>query len=163
MTHAEAANAAVTDPSTSTTHPGVPMTHAEAANAAVTDPSTSTANPGVPMTHAEAANAAVTDPTESERELMTDNEESMADTQRMHTPHDAALATLTDLTCELGADEVRVLARIAERLKGGQTAYGPLHLETDRREFRLKEAREEVEDALVYLACAWLKGEEVAA
>ena len=27
----------------------------------------------------------------------------------------------------------------------------------DRREFRKTEARQEVEDALVYLACAWLR------
>jgi hypothetical protein len=30
---------------------------------------------------------------------------------------------------------------------------------TDPRKFRSKEAREELEDALVYLACAWLKTE----
>ena len=29
----------------------------------------------------------------------------------------------------------------------------------DERAFRTKEAREELEDALVYLACAWLKAE----
>jgi hypothetical protein len=29
----------------------------------------------------------------------------------------------------------------------------------DTRAFRSKEAREELEDALVYLACAWLKSE----
>jgi hypothetical protein len=56
---------------------------------------------------------------------------------------------------------VRVLARIAERLKAGQTTYGSFCLETDPREFRAKEAREEVEDALVYLACAWLQNQEV--
>jgi hypothetical protein len=58
----------------------------------------------------------------------------------------------------LGTDEVRVLARIANRLRMGQTAYGYLHAARDTRSFR-KEAREEVEDCLVYLACAWLKQE----
>ena len=52
--------------------------------------------------------------------------------------------------------------RIAERLVLGATTYGPLDIASDPRSFRSREAREEVEDALVYLACAWLKGEEVA-
>jgi hypothetical protein len=64
---------------------------------------------------------------------------------------------------KLGPDEQRVLTRIAERLVLGSTTYGPLDLSTDPRSFRSQEAREEVEDALVYLACAWLKTEEVAA
>jgi len=91
-----------------------------------------------------------------------DDEESMADTQRMLDPEDAARATLNGLACELGHDEVRVLTRIAERLRGGRDAYGPLDLTTDVRKFRSQEAREELEDALVslaYLACAWLKTE----
>jgi hypothetical protein len=57
----------------------------------------------------------------------------------------------------LGEDELRVLARIAERLKGGMNHYGVLHIAVDHREFRKTEARQEVEDALVYLACAWLR------
>ena len=89
---------------------------------------------------------------------MTDDE-AIADTQRSLTPEDAARATLTGIACQLGHDEVRVLARIAERLKGGMAVYGPLRLDTDTRNFRTKEAREELEDALVYLACAWLKTE----
>ncbi len=52
-----------------------------------------------------------------------------------------------------------MLTRIAARLEVGQRQYGQLLLATDVREFRDKEAREEVEDALVYLACAWLKAE----
>jgi hypothetical protein len=60
---------------------------------------------------------------------------------------DAARATLHSVACALGRDEVRVLMRIAERLA------------CDARSFRGKEAREELEDALVYLACAWLKAE----
>jgi hypothetical protein len=89
---------------------------------------------------------------------MTDDE-CIPDTQRALTSEDAARATLTGIACQLGHDEVRVLARIAERLKGGMAVYGPLRLDTDTRNFRTKEAREELEDALVYLACAWLKTE----
>jgi hypothetical protein len=98
-------------------------------------------------------------PTESQRELMTDDD-AVPDTVRMLTPEDAARAVLHGIACELGHDEVCVLARIAERLRGGRDAYGPLQLSTDTRRFRSQEAREELEDALVYLACAWLKAEE---
>jgi hypothetical protein len=84
-------------------------------------------------------------------------EEPIPDTLRMITPEDAARATLNGVACNLGRDEVRVLTRIAERLQLGRRAYGPLYLATDPRTFRGKEAREELEDALVYLACAWLK------
>jgi hypothetical protein len=70
----------------------------------------------------------------------------------------AAWQELTAATSWLGDDEIRVLARIAERLRHGAGVYGQMHVASDRREFR-KEAREEVEDALVYLACAWLKQE----
>jgi hypothetical protein len=58
----------------------------------------------------------------------------------------------------LGADEVRVLVRIAERLQHGRKVYGALDVERDGRDFR-REAREEIEDALVYSACLWLKEE----
>jgi hypothetical protein len=77
----------------------------------------------------------------------------------MIAPEDAARAVLNGTVDELGRDEVRVLTRIAERLLLGRRVYGPLVLETDVRTFRGKEAREELEDALVYLACAWLKAE----
>ena len=66
---------------------------------------------------------------------------------------------LAAVVAQLGDDEVRVLVRIAERLKGGMHAYGELRIAVDRREFRKTEARQEIEDALVYLACAWLKEE----
>jgi hypothetical protein len=62
----------------------------------------------------------------------------------------------------LGGDELRVLTRIAERLEAGSDVYGPLKITLDDRHFRSKEAREELEDALVYLACAWLKREVAA-
>jgi hypothetical protein len=114
---------------------------------------------GADMPDATTPEDAMTPPTESQRESMTDDEESMADTQRMLTPDDVARAMLTSVACELGEGELRVLTRIAERLKSGQTVYGLLHLADDAREFRNGEAREEIEDALVYLACAWLKAE----
>jgi hypothetical protein len=59
----------------------------------------------------------------------------------------------------LGGDEIAVLARIAKRLEMGRTTYGPLQVELDPRAFRSKEAREELEDAVVYFACSWLKME----
>jgi hypothetical protein len=55
----------------------------------------------------------------------------------------------------LGDDEVRVLARIAARLLRGAQIYGRLDIERDHRDFA-REAREEVEDFLVYAACRWL-------
>ena len=88
-----------------------------------------------------------------------DLDEPIPYTLRTLTPHDAARATLTGIACELGVDELRVLVRIGERLKAGHAQYGRLHLATDPRTFRSTEAREELEDALVYFACAWLKAE----
>jgi hypothetical protein len=64
---------------------------------------------------------------------------------------------LAGLAAQLPDDELRVLVRIAERLRVGAVHYGQLELAADGRSFRTKEAREELEDALVYLACAWLK------
>jgi hypothetical protein len=72
----------------------------------------------------------------------------------------AARYELEDILDDLGADETRVLARIARRLQRGAEVYGELEVALDRRDFRKKEAREELEDALVYLACSWLKAEE---
>ncbi len=136
-----------TEVQTEATTDGEPMPNA-------TEAQTEATTHGVPMTDQTALFP------EREGDDMPD-EEAMADTHRTLTPESAARATLTGLTCELGDDEVRVLTRIAERLLGGQATYGQLHLALDPREFRGKEAREEVEDALVYLACAWLKAEEV--
>jgi hypothetical protein len=68
-------------------------------------------------------------------------------------------AELDGVLDALGSEEVQVLIRLAERLKLGRRSYGPLQLACDTRAFRSKEAREELEDALVYLACAWLKSE----
>jgi hypothetical protein len=74
----------------------------------------------------------------------------------MVTPEDAARDGLRSIILTLGFDEVRVLGRIAERLRRGQEQYGPLHLASDGRSFRA-EALEEVEDALVYLAFEWAR------
>jgi aryl carrier-like protein len=87
------------------------------------------------------------------------DDEPIPDTVRMITYEDAARVSLRANILELGLDEVLVLDRLAERLRRGQRQYGFLHLANDRRAFRAKEAREELEDALVYLACAWLKAE----
>jgi hypothetical protein len=126
------------DKATATHHPtGGPMT--ETANSA--------ANPDQPN-----GASMIADPP-------NDFDEPMPDTLRMITPEDAARASLNGVARNLGRDEVRVLTRIAERLEVGARIYGPLFLATDGRTFRSKEAREELEDALVYLACAWLKGE----
>jgi hypothetical protein len=77
----------------------------------------------------------------------------------MITPEDAARASLRSIILTLGLEEMLVLGRIAERLRRGQEQYGFLHVASDRRSFRSTEAREELEDALVYLACAWLRSE----
>ena len=60
------------------------------------------------------------------------------------------------IVAQLGDDEVRVLVRIAARLLHGLEIYGGLDLAQDVRDFDT-EAREEVEDCLVYLACRWLR------
>ncbi len=88
------------------------------------------------------------------------DEESNPDTIR--NPDIGTLCALDQAIAKLGRDEHRVLTRIAERLLLGATTYGPLALASDPRSFKSREAREEVEDALVYFACAWLKSEEVA-
>jgi hypothetical protein len=56
---------------------------------------------------------------------------------------------------ELGDDEIRVLAFIARRLKGGASVYGMLDLATDQRNWH-REAAEEDADGAVYKACAAL-------
>jgi hypothetical protein len=75
----------------------------------------------------------------------------------MITPEDAARAGLRSVLLTLGLEEMLVLGRIAERLRRGQEQYGFLHVASDRRSFRTTEAREELEDFLVYLACEWLR------
>ena len=75
-----------------------------------------------------------------------------------HWPEPSARDELLAIVDTLGADETRVLTRIAARLQHGAQLYGLLDIAKDRRDFAGKEAREEVEDFLVYMACAWLRG-----
>ena len=68
--------------------------------------------------------------------------------------HDVGERRRLEDAAQAGADRDPDLA---ERLRVGQRQYGFLNLASDPRSFRSKEAREELEDALVYLACAWLR------
>jgi len=88
-----------------------------------------------------------------------EDEECPDTLRKLPTSMMAAREQLDDVLDAIGADEVSVLIRIAERLKHGAHAYGPLRIAQDARAFRDTEAREELEDALVYLACAWLRSE----
>jgi hypothetical protein len=88
--------------------------------------------------------------------ITLDSDDLIPPTLRMISPEDTARAMLNGVVSHLGRDELRVLTRIAERLRQGRAAYGPLFLAGDTRTFRGKEAREELEDTLVYLACALL-------
>ena len=87
------------------------------------------------------------------------HDEEVPDTLRAPPTTTQARADLDGVVNALGADEIHVLVRIAQRLKAGASAYGTLQVAQDDRSFRSKEAREEIEDALVYFACAWLKAE----
>lgn len=57
---------------------------------------------------------------------------------------------------ELGDDEAKVLAYLADRLTEGQRRYGALDLANDPRDWR-KERSEEIADLLVYGAFEELK------
>jgi len=69
-----------------------------------------------------------------------------------------AVDALTIACADLGADELRVLSAIAARLAEGRRTYGELDLATDKRDFSA-EARDEVFDALVYVACRLIRGD----
>jgi hypothetical protein len=84
-------------------------------------------------------------------------EEPIPDTLRTITPEETARAALNGVACHLDRDEVRVLTRIAERIRGGGRVYGRLRPANDPHTLRSKEAREGLENALVYFACAWLE------
>ena len=123
------------------------------------DQATATDHPtGEPMT---ATAMPAPDPNDPNGAPMTADppDDPVPETLRMLTSEDALRAALNGVVGSLGRDEVRVLTRIAERLQVGSRLYGAFDLATDARVFRGKEAREELEDALVYLACAWLKTE----
>jgi hypothetical protein len=57
---------------------------------------------------------------------------------------------------ELGDDELRVIALLAERLLAGQRQYGRLSLAEDPRDWR-KERDEEIADLLMYSAFETLR------
>ena len=63
---------------------------------------------------------------------------------------------LKQLIDHASADEVRVLLLLAERLTAGRSQYGPLRLDTDRRDFA-HEAIEEAADLLMYWAMQMLR------
>jgi hypothetical protein len=108
-----------------------------------------------PTAEHEAAHAAATQETSMAHD--SDDDATLPDFQPRFTTFTQRLEL--DRTLDgLDADEVAVLGRIAKRLAMGRTSYGPLRIELDRRAFR-KEAREEVEDALVYFAIEWLLSE----
>lgn len=58
----------------------------------------------------------------------------------------------------LERDALRVLGRIADRLRMGARLYGPLDIAHDKRDWA-KEAGDELLDGCVYLAVERLKGE----
>ena len=62
---------------------------------------------------------------------------------------DAKLATMS-------LDELRVVDAIVTKYCTARVAYGPLDLETDKRDFR-EEARQEGIDLLFYLVCEELR------
>lgn len=67
-----------------------------------------------------------------------------------------AMRKMNTLLPELGDDEINVLVRVTERLRGGADAYGELSIATDRRNW-VVEALAEVLDCQVYTACALLR------
>jgi hypothetical protein len=83
----------------------------------------------------------------------------MPATLRSITPEDVARAALTGAVAELGRMEVRVLTRIAERLTTAARTGRALGVIPRARAWPGGDARGEVDDALVFLACAWIKAE----
>lgn len=72
------------------------------------------------------------------------------------------VARLAHLASRLGADELRVLLAIAERLTLGAVEYGALDIEHDTRNWRAEASAESL-DRAVYLAIDDLKRAEAAA
>jgi hypothetical protein len=90
---------------------------------------------------------------------LPDTEEQTPATLRSVTPEDTARATLNTALAELGHTEVHVLTRIAERLTTTARAGGALGAIPRARTFLCEEAQREIDHALVFLACAWIKAE----
>lgn len=63
------------------------------------------------------------------------------------------LSILGEAVAALNADELRVLTRIAVRLRKGRDTYGPLVMATDERNW-IRELLEELNDAVVYSTVA---------
>ena len=70
-------------------------------------------------------------------------------------PCSTCAASRVDVT-GLGQDEIRVLQRIADRLRLGAKTYGRLSLAKDKRDWN-KEGSEELLDGTVYFAIESLK------
>lgn len=70
----------------------------------------------------------------------------------------AGLDVDTPVPSDLGTDEARVVAAVAERLRMGASAYGPLAIVDDPRDWR-REAAEEALDLAVYLAAELLRAQ----
>lgn len=68
-------------------------------------------------------------------------------------------AELKAIVDTLGADEVRVLVAIAQRLATGRKAYGPLDIRGDARDLK-REAIDEALDLAVYVSCELLRRED---
>lgn len=116
-----------------------------------------TVNPMTPSTDDPNAQADSANPKTTETLMVPDE----FDPPTERNPDVGTLCALDQAIARLGRDEQRVLTRIAERLAHGATTYGLLKLSSDPRSWKSQEARAEIEDALVYFACAWLKSEEV--
>jgi hypothetical protein len=80
-------------------------------------------------------------------------------TLRSITPEDMARAALTGAVAELGRTEVRVLARFAERLATAARTGSVLATVPCARSFLSHKAQREIDEALIYLWCAWIKAE----
>jgi hypothetical protein len=89
----------------------------------------------------------------------TQTQAEIPPTLRSITPEDIARATLNSALAELGRTEVHVLTRIAERLTTTARAGGALGAIRRARTFLREDAQREIDDALVFLACAWIKAE----
>lgn len=70
--------------------------------------------------------------------------------------YNAAIDSLIATTPKLGEDEMCVLAVLAERLLKGQTVYGKLNIDEDKRDWD-REAYEEDLDSAVYRAIGHVK------
>lgn len=76
---------------------------------------------------------------------------------RLGTDGAGMVERLVAIAAELGADELRVLVVIAERLRIGQRRYGRFDLGSDRRDFG-DEALAEMLDFSCYVSCALIRG-----